>query len=450
MSCDEPISDSSTFDRRGSRGYLQFPFLSGQDFPRNDSGHSDYRHAANDDHASRDDAHERAENHAIDDSRAQPTTNADAHHDDHRRARDHYYRYAERSSSDRGQRELHLRHPFGQCVGDQDQDHEGFHRRYQRRGEPSFSFHRPVRDTHPPAGGVTGPECQHPKRLRRELHVRWFRAVAAVCSYAVGTLMTISESTLSYRRIFHHEEHVMGTVVTIDLFNEVAAPRWMLTPIVKEAIDVLHAADAMFSTWKDTSYITRIRRDELSLDDAPVEISIVLERCRKARDISFGWFDPWAMPGGVDPTGLVKGWAAQQSLNVLKRTGVSGALVNAAGDIASFGGPQYGQKFRIGVTDPADLQRLACVVETPGAIATSGSYERGAHLIDPHSGLPTTRAASATVVGTDLSLADALATALVVGGKPALTMFKELNDYEGLVIEDDGTFHMTPQFPIAK
>ena len=262
--------------------------------------------------------------------------------------------------------------------------------------------------------------------------------------------MTTFESTLSYRRIFHHEESVMGTVVTLDLFGDVTPPQWTLTRIVNEAVAVLHAADAMFSTWKDTSYISRIRRGELSLDDAPVEISIVLERCRKAREISQGWFDPWAMPGGFDPTGLVKGWAAQRSLNVLRLAGVSGAIVNAAGDIASFGGPQVGQRFRIGVADPANPQRLACVVETPGAIATSGTYERGAHLIDPHSGLPTTRAASATVVGTDLSLADALATALVIAGKQGLTIFNELREYEGLVITDDGTLHMTPGFPMAK
>ena len=241
----------------------------------------------------------------------------------------------------------------------------------------------------------------------------------------------------------------MGTVVTLDLFDEMAQPLWALAPIVEEAIGVLHAADEMFSTWKDTSSLSRIRRGELLLDDAPLEIAIVLERCRKARDISKGWFDPWAMPGGVDPTGLVKGWAAQACLNVLRGTNVGGALVNAAGDIASFGGPNKDQRFRIGIADPVHPQQLACVVETPGAIATSGTYERGAHLIDPHSGRAMTRAASATVVGADLSLADALATALVIAGESALTMFDTLNDYEGLVIADDGTFHMTPNFPIA-
>ena len=242
----------------------------------------------------------------------------------------------------------------------------------------------------------------------------------------------------------------MGTVVTLDLFDDATPSMSTLAPIIDEALGVLHRADAMFSTWKDESCISRIRRGELSQDDAPAQVKAVLEQCREARSISQGWFDPWAMPGGVDPTGLVKGWAAQQSLNVLRRANVGGALVNAAGDIASFGGPQEGVRFRIGIANPADPRRIACIVETPGAIATSGAYERGAHLIDPHSRMPTTRAASATVVGTDLSMTDALATALVIAGVQALAMFSELNEYEGLVIANDGTFHMTPGFPLAK
>lgn len=262
--------------------------------------------------------------------------------------------------------------------------------------------------------------------------------------------MTTPASTGSYRRVFHHEEHVMGTVVTLDLFDDKKPSISSLVPIVDDALDVLRRADALFSTWKDESSISRIRRGELTPDDAPTEVRTVLEHCRTARSISQGWFDPWAMPGGLDPTGLVKGWAAHQSLNVLRRANVGGALVNAAGDIASFGGPHEGERFRVGVVDPSDPRRLALVVETPGAIATSGAYERGEHLIDPHTRVPTTRAASATVVGTDLGLADALATALVVAGPQALTIFDQLNEYEGLVISYDGSFLMTPRFPIVE
>lgn len=242
----------------------------------------------------------------------------------------------------------------------------------------------------------------------------------------------------------------MGTVVTLDLYDDAEPVTSTLAPIIEEALGVLQRADAMFSTWKNESCISRIRRGELSQDDAPEDIKSVLEKCREARSISQGWFDPWAMPGGVGPTGIVKGWAAQRSLDVLRRVSVRGALVNAAGDIASFGGPREGERFRVGIADPANPRRLACVIETPGAVATSGTYERGAHLVDPHSGLLMTRVASATVVGPDLAMADALATALVIAGVQALPMISDLSEYDGLVIADDGTVHMTPGFPLAK
>ena len=61
-------------------------------------------------------------------------------------------------------------------------------------------------------------------------------------------------------------------------------------------------------------------------------------------------------------------------------------LVNAAGDIASRGGLGNGKPFRIGIADPRAPLRLAEIVELTGAIATSGTYERGEHLIDPHFG----------------------------------------------------------------
>ena len=96
-----------------------------------------------------------------------------------------------------------------------------------------------------------------------------------------------------------------------------------------------------------------------------------------------------------------------------------GVLVNAAGDVASSGGMGHGPPFRIGIADPFRPRRLAEIVELTGAIATSGSYERGNHLIDPHSGRRAARAASASVTGPDLGLADALATALAVAGRPA-------------------------------
>ena len=156
-----------------------------------------------------------------------------------------------------------------------------------------------------------------------------------------------------------------------------------------------------------------------------------------------------AVPGGFDPSGYVKGWAAQNALAAFRASGICGVLVNAAGDIASTGGPQDGTPFRIGIADPHAPLRLAEVVELAGAIATSGTYERGHHLINPHSGRPAARAASASVTGPDLGLADALATAVAVAGEPGLALVDKLDGYEALIINPDGTRHQTKRFPTA-
>jgi thiamine biosynthesis lipoprotein len=244
-------------------------------------------------------------------------------------------------------------------------------------------------------------------------------------------------------------EHVMGTVVTIDVYTDQGGAGPELSLALARARAILHRADAVFSTWKPDSPISRLRRGEITEREAPAEVVEVLGLCAEARDISGGWFDPWAMPGGLDPTGYVKGWAAQRALDVLTGSGVSGALVNAAGDVAGFAGPGFTEPFRIGIADPLARDRLFCVIELTGAIATSGTYERGAHLIDPRSGRPSARVASASVSGPDLGLADALATALVVAGMEGLPVLDALVGYEALLVGFDGTARWTDGFPFA-
>ncbi len=246
----------------------------------------------------------------------------------------------------------------------------------------------------------------------------------------------------------------MGTVVTIDVYPEPAATgaqRAQIPRQIQRACDILHHADEIFSTWRQDSPVSRLRRGEIAAEDAPAEVADVIAACTAARELSGGWFDPWAMPGGFDPTGYVKGWAAQRALTAVARAhGVSGAMVNAAGDIASAGQLPTGQRFRIGIADPAAPRRLAAIVELTGAVATSGSYERGPHLIDPGSGVPAVRVASASVTGPDLGLADALATALAVAGPDGLGFVEAVAGYAGFVIGFDGAQRSSPGFPFAR
>lgn len=261
--------------------------------------------------------------------------------------------------------------------------------------------------------------------------------------------MIAGPSPSAEQPVLHREEEVMGTVVTFDLFLAEGEPRPGTYHRLANARSILQRADAVFSTWKPDSPISRLRRGELTLESAPAVVAEVLEACRMARDISEGWFDPWAMPGGVDPTGYVKGWAAQRALEALVADELTGGIVNAAGDIASFGGRSEGRPFRVGIADPRSPRRLACVVELTGALATSGTYERGAHLVDPRTGEARAGAASASVCGGDLGLADALATALAVAGEEGLGFIAAAKGYEAMVIREDGSRVATPGFPFA-
>jgi thiamine biosynthesis lipoprotein len=248
-------------------------------------------------------------------------------------------------------------------------------------------------------------------------------------------------------------ESVMGTIVTIDVYTSRDATAAEIAEVGQRLIRaraILQRADEVFSTWQPGSAISRLRAGEITSAQAPAEVAHVLSRCAVARELSGGWFDPWAMPGGIDPTGFVKGWAAQQAICAFTGTCITGAMVNAAGDIASYGAPGTGEPFRVGIADPAAPRRLAQVVSLTGAIATSGSYERGGHLIDPHSGRPAVRVGSASVTGPDLGLADALATAVAVAGERGLAFIKPLDGYEALIIGLDGSRRRTENFPLIE
>ena len=226
--------------------------------------------------------------------------------------------------------------------------------------------------------------------------------------------------------------------------------------------------DAQFSTWKPESSLSRLRAGALRLEDVPAEFHVVIDLCHRARELSERWFDPWAMPGGFDPTGLVKGWAAEEALGVLAGAGIGSAMVNAGGDVAVMGTPggdmgltgtpgggvgvtrtaAGGNAWRIGIAHPWRPGALACVARVTSAVATSGTYERAGHLVDP-TGRSPSFAASATVTGPNLWLCDALATAVAVAVDEGLELIHSIAGYEAYLIRSDGSETATDDFPFA-
>lgn len=242
----------------------------------------------------------------------------------------------------------------------------------------------------------------------------------------------------------------MGTVVTFDVFHLNDDHSGELSEMFDAAICDLHDVDAMLSTWILESPLNQFRRGEIARADIPREIEEVLEACVYAREVSWGWFDPWALAGGFDPTGYVKGWAAQRARQFLRAPWLMGAIVNAGGDISVAGSPAPGERFRVGIVNPFETKQLAFVVNVDAAVATSGGYERSDQLINPATGVAHSAVASATVAGPELGLADALATALAVGGVQVLSAIDELSGYEAFTIGHDAVVSATREFPFAK
>jgi thiamine biosynthesis lipoprotein len=238
-----------------------------------------------------------------------------------------------------------------------------------------------------------------------------------------------------------YEIEVWGTVLYISAASTVI-DRAAIDAAIEGVKEFVVDVDKAFSTYKENSFISRLRRGEIEIGQCPGDVQEVWDACQNAKYLTDGAFDPWAVPGGFDPSGYVKGWAADRAAQMLLNVGCSHIQVNAAGDLTLRGGNLTAsgevEPWKIGVTNPDNKQEVLRIFEImDGAIATSGTYERGAHIIDPYTGVIAIGARSATVLGPDGGLTDAMATALMVIGDDGIKFFgqQELSAYSAWCID---------------
>ena len=239
----------------------------------------------------------------------------------------------------------------------------------------------------------------------------------------------------------------MGMAVSIDIRDDV--PDAALADVLRW----LHHVDETFSTYKPDSPISRLGTGGASLAEMSDEVVGMLALCEELSDDTGGAFSAFVVPAPngslLDPSGVVKGWSIEQAAEILERHGAENFCINAGGDIAIRGHVRPGEPWRVGIRHPDLPDKSAAVVVASGrlAIATSATYERGAHIIDPATGEPTADLASVTIVGPDLTYADAFATAVFVMGVDGLNWLVERHpDYAGFVITRDETALSTPNF----
>jgi FAD:protein FMN transferase len=241
-------------------------------------------------------------------------------------------------------------------------------------------------------------------------------------------------------------EQIMGMPIVVDVRDDVT------DAALDEVFGWFREVDERFSTYKGTSEISRLNRNELELRDCHPDVRAVLARCDELREATGGFFDArYASLLEVDPSGLVKGWSVDRAGERLDARGVRNFSINAAGDIRTRGAALPEPAWRTGIQHPEINDRVAAVVEANDlAIATSGAYVRGEHIVDPHTGRPPAGLLSVTVTGEELGTADALATAIFAMGEEGPAFAAAIQPYEAYLILADGTSLSTSGFPFGE
>jgi thiamine biosynthesis lipoprotein len=229
---------------------------------------------------------------------------------------------------------------------------------------------------------------------------------------------------------------------------------------VQRAIDWLHWVDATFSTYREDSEISRLNRGELDLADAHPDVAAILASCEQLRLETGGYFDiraPYAAggdgpaagrgkSGSIDPSGLVKGWAVAGAVDRVRAAGARNFAVNAGGDLFACGHPDGDTAWRVGIQHPRSQRDIALTLAVSDrAVATSGTYVRGEHILDPHAGRASAGLLSVTITGPDLPTADAYATAaFAMGATRGASWCAALDGYDAILICADDTVLTTP------
>jgi FAD:protein FMN transferase len=248
----------------------------------------------------------------------------------------------------------------------------------------------------------------------------------------MGTANALADTQYAIHRV----EPVMGTVVSIGVCDAAVPGQ-----AIDDAVAWFHEVDERFSPYLEASEVSRLSRGELAEADVSRDMRHVLDLCDALAADSDGAFDArrHRTDGGLDPSGIVKGWSVDEAAFILDAAGARRFAINAGGDIVVRGEPSPGRGWRIGIRHPTDPLAVAGILELRrGAVATSGGYERGTHITDPRSGRAPAGLLAVTVIGPTLAYADAYATAAFVKGLPGLAWVARHAGYGALGITDDG------------
>jgi len=222
----------------------------------------------------------------------------------------------------------------------------------------------------------------------------------------------------------------MGMPVTIHVVDPLTN-----AGALDEVFGELNTLDQTFSTFKSSSAVSRINRGELQAEDAGPLVRQALDLCRLYEVDTGGYFSAW-IDGKLDPSGLIKGWAIDRACSILDSHGCRDFFVDAGGDVQTRGYNEEGIPWRVGIRHPSERDQVVRVILASGlAVATSGTYEKGEHIVDPHTGDTANELLSFTVAGPDILPADVYATAGFAMGSRGLAFIEAREGFEAYAID---------------
>jgi len=234
----------------------------------------------------------------------------------------------------------------------------------------------------------------------------------------------------------------MGMPVTVEIVDAAATEGWL-----DAAFEYFESVDAKFSTYRDESEISRINRNELTLESASEDMKTIFALAEQTRVETNGYFDI-RHDDQYDPSGVVKGWAIFQAAELLRQKGAANFYVDAGGDVQMAGKNAEGENWRVGIRNPFNPDEIVkALALTDCGIATSGSYVRGQHIYNPlDAGDPLSEIVSLTVIGPDILEADRYATAAFAMGRHGIFFVEGLEGFDGYMIDRDGRATFTTDF----
>lgn len=264
----------------------------------------------------------------------------------------------------------------------------------------------------------------------------------------INRLEKLFSPTIEQSEIFAINQYAAKQTVTVskDTFDLIEKAKEYCN-ITEGAFDITIAP--VVKTWGFTEEVKRVPSDE----EIQQKLQLVdNNKLHIDKQNSTVYLENENM--SIDLGGIAKGYASNKVNEILKKNGVSSAVISLGGNVSVTGKRPDGTKWRIAVQDPMNSEGYVGILNVEDtSVITSGVYQRFFeqngkkyhHIIDTKTGKPTQNGLlSVTIVCDNGAMADALSTSVMVAGlQKGSELWRKLDNFGMIVITDSNEMYIS-------